>query len=134
MSRVGRLLLWTKAPRTVHRFARVLHAAGKSYPDLVRMLGPEIDWDWVDVATELDGVCLEVSSAGLHKPHAKLYPNPELLVDANRRGTTITLASDAHIPQDVGRDLDRAIEHARSAGYDAVTVFDRRQARQEPLG
>jgi histidinol-phosphatase (PHP family) len=105
-----------------------------AHPDLVRMLGPEIDWDWDRVASELDGVCLEVSSAGLHKPHAKLYPNPELLVAAQRRGTTITLASDAHHPQDVGRDLDRAIEHARRAGYDTVTVFDRRTARQEPLG
>ena len=37
-------------------------------------------------------------------------------------------------PQNVGRDLDRAIEHARAAGYETVTVFDRREARQEPLG
>jgi hypothetical protein len=34
----------------------------------------------------------------------------------------------------VGRDLDRAVDHARTAGYDTVTVFDRRERRQEPLG
>ena len=49
-------------------------------------------------------------------------------------GLPITLASDAHIPQNVGRDLDRAIEHARAAGYETVTVFEQRQGRQEPLG
>jgi histidinol-phosphatase (PHP family) len=104
------------------------------HPDLVKMYGPEIDWDWEKVAGSLDGVCLEVSSAGLHKRHGRLYPNPELLAEAQKRGVQITLASDAHVPQNVGRDLDRAIEHARAAGYDTVTVFENRTARQAPLG
>jgi histidinol-phosphatase (PHP family) len=105
-----------------------------AHPDLVKMYGPELDWDWAAVAGSLDGVCLEVSSAGLHKRHGKLYPNPALLREARRRGVAITLASDAHVPQNVGRDLDRAVEHARAAGYETVTVFDGREARQEPLG
>lgn len=105
-----------------------------AHPDLVRMHGPEIPWDWEAVADSLDGVCLEVSSAGLHKPHTKLYPNPELLGEARARGTAITLASDAHVPEDVGRDLDRAVDHAREAGYETLTVFDLRQRRQKPLG
>jgi histidinol-phosphatase (PHP family) len=46
----------------------------------------------------------------------------------------ITLASDAHVPQNVGRDLDRAVELARSAGYQTLTVFEGRERRQEPLG
>jgi histidinol-phosphatase (PHP family) len=104
------------------------------HPDLVKMFGPELDWDWAAVADSLDGPCLEVSSAGLHKRHGKLYPNPALLAAARASGVHITLASDAHVPQNVGRDLDRAIEHARAAGYETVTVFDQRDARQEPLG
>ncbi len=98
------------------------------------MWGPDIDWDWNGVANSLDGVCLEVSTSGLYKPHEKLYPDVGLLRVAQKNGTAITLASDAHVPQNVGRDLDKAIEHARAAGYKTVTVFDRRQARQEPLG
>jgi histidinol-phosphatase (PHP family) len=105
-----------------------------AHPDLVKMYGPAIPWDWSRVADSLDGARLEVSSAGLHKPHGELYPNPKLLAEAQKRGVEITLASDAHVPQDVGRDLDRAIEHARAAGYETVTVFESRQARQEPLG
>ena len=50
------------------------------------------------------------------------------------RGAPITLASDAHLPHLVGEDFDRALEFVRSAGYSTVTVFDRRRARQEPLG
>jgi histidinol-phosphatase (PHP family) len=105
-----------------------------AHPDLVKMYGDEIRWDWGTVAGSLDGVCIEVSSAGLHKRHGKLYPNADLLAEANERGVRITLASDAHVPQNVGRDLDRAIAHARAAGYDSVTVFESRAARQEPLG
>jgi histidinol-phosphatase (PHP family) len=105
-----------------------------AHPDLVKMYGPEIPWDWSAVAETLDGVRLEVSSAGLHKPHGKLYPNTELLREAKKRGVEITLASDAHVPENVGRDLDRAIEHAKAAGYDTVTVFEARRARQELLG
>ena len=104
------------------------------HPDLVKFFGAELDWDWTSVAASLDGACLEVSSAGLHKPHGKLYPSTELLTAGKARGMPITTASDAHVPQNVGRDLDRAIEHARAAGYETVTVFDRRSPRQEPLG
>lgn len=105
-----------------------------AHPDLVKMFGPEIEWDWAPVAASLQGTCLEVSSAGLHKRHGKLYPNPGLLAAAHERAIPITLASDAHVPENLGRDLDRAIEHARTAGYETVTVFDQREARQEPLG
>jgi histidinol-phosphatase (PHP family) len=45
-----------------------------------------------------------------------------------------TLASDAHSPDLVGRDFDKALELLRSVGYETVTVFEQRRARQEPLG
>lgn len=105
-----------------------------AHPDLVKMFGPMLDWPWSELLGSLEGVCLEVSSAGLHKPHGRLYPEPQLLASAREAGIPITLASDAHVPEDVGRDLHRAIEHARSAGYETVTVFEGRQGRQEPLG
>ena len=79
-------------------------------------------------------VALEVSSAGLHKPVGEVYPDLELLALARRSGVPITLASDAHVPANVGRDLDRGVDRARAAGYTTVTVFDARVARQEPLG
>jgi histidinol-phosphatase (PHP family) len=123
------------------RYFGALEAAARSglfdslaHPDLVKFYGAPAEWDHGPFASALDGVCVEVSSAGLRKSHGRLYPESELLEAVHDAGAPITLASDAHVPQDVGRDLDRAIEHARAAGYDTVTVFDRREARQEPLG
>jgi histidinol-phosphatase (PHP family) len=112
-----------------------------AHPDLAKHHGPRPDAEavqWLHEETadaiEAAGICIEVSSAGLHKPVGELYPDPPLLEACHARGVPITLASDAHVPQNVGRDLDRAVEHARAAGYDTVTVFDRRTRRQEPLG
>ena len=110
------------------------HVDVLAHPDLIKFVGPEIEWDWPGLVASLNGVCLEVSSAGLHKPHGELYPSQGFLRAAREQGIPISLASDAHVPDDVGRDLDRAVEHARAAGYDSVTVFDGRKARQEPLG
>jgi histidinol-phosphatase (PHP family) len=112
-----------------------------AHPDLIRIFGdndPPADsratYLGLAEACAACGVCLEVSSAGLRKPLGQVYPHPELLQVAQLAGADITVASDAHVPQDVGRDLDRAIDHARAAGYETVTIFDQRQARQEPLG
>jgi histidinol-phosphatase (PHP family) len=80
------------------------------------------------------GVALEISTAGLRKPVGELYPDPPLLRACVDRGVPITLASDAHLPEDVGRDLDKAVALARESGCETVTVFHGRQPRQEPLG
>jgi histidinol-phosphatase (PHP family) len=112
-----------------------------AHPDLAKHHGdrpdPEtVQWLHEETADAIEaaGVCVEVSAAGLHKPVGELYPDLTLLEACHARSVPITLASDAHAPQNVGRDLDRAIEHASAAGYETVTVFDRRGRRQEPLG
>jgi len=79
----------------------------------------------------LDRVALEISTNGRYKPVGELYPDPEFLAAAR---LPITLASDAHVPENVGRDFELALELARAAGYETVTVFEGRTARQEPLG
>lgn len=118
-------------------YARELEAAARSghfdvlaHPDLVKIFGDRVEWDWQPVIDALDGVALEVSTAGLHKPVGELYPDAGLLRGASR----ITLASDAHLAEHVGRDLEAAVDHARAAGFETVTVFDGRSSRQEPLG
>jgi histidinol-phosphatase (PHP family) len=112
-----------------------------AHPDLAKHHGrrpdPEtVQWLHEETADAIEaaGVCVEVSSAGLYKPVGELYPDPPLLEACRRRGVPITLASDAHAPQNVGRDLVRAIELARTAGYETVTIFEQRERRQEPLG
>lgn len=112
-----------------------------AHPDLVKFFGQRPGDDATSAAYRraLEGivgsnVCMEVSSAGLHKPVGEIYPDQALLALACREGIPITLASDAHVPEHVGRDLNRAVEHTRNAGYETVTVFEGRRRRQEPLG
>jgi len=108
-----------------------------SHPDLIKIFGARaasFDYEPVVAAIADSGVAVEVSTAGLHKPVHELYPHPEFLAACRALDIPVTLASDAHTPDVVGRDFDRALELLRSAGYDTVTVFEQRRARQEPLG
>jgi histidinol-phosphatase (PHP family) len=112
-----------------------------SHPDLIKIFGvripdEEAHYLYAETADAIEaaGICIEVSAAGLHKPVGELYPDRELLAACYERGVPITLASDAHEPGHVGRDVDRAAELAREVGYWTVTVFEGRKRRQEPLG
>jgi histidinol-phosphatase (PHP family) len=122
--------VWALYARELEAAARSGHFDVLAHPDLVKIFGDRVEWDWQPVIDALDGVALEVSTAGLHKPVGELYPDAGLLRGASR----ITLASDAHVAEDVGRDFEAAVDHARSAGFETVTVFDGRSSRQEPLG
>lgn len=112
-----------------------------AHPDLVKIFGrrpaqeavAELHAEAAE-AIAAAGVAVEVSTAGLRKPVGELYPDAALLALCRDRGVGATLASDAHVAGDVGRDLDAAIGHLRTAGYAAVTVFEGRSAREVPLG
>jgi len=105
------------------------HVDALAHPDLPKIFGrrPEGPVEY----PALNGVALEISTNGRYKPVGELYPDPAFLEAAK---APITLASDAHVPGNVGRDFDQALELARAAGYETVTVFENRGARQEPLG
>lgn len=108
-----------------------------SHPDLPKVFGDRVDdFDYTGIADTIaeSGVAIEVSTVGLRKPVGELYPHPDLLAACRERNVPVTLASDAHKPSLVGRDFDLARELLRSAGYETVTVFERRRARQEPIG
>lgn len=112
-----------------------------SHPDLVKIFGMRPREEEVVLhheetadAIEASGVAVEISTAGLRKPVGELYPDPGFLRACRERGVPVTTASDAHLPKLVGEDVDRALDLARSAGYETVTVFEGRKARQEPLG
>ena len=121
--------------------ARSGHVDVLAHPDLAKIYGRRPP---APVLTELHesaavaiaeaGVAIEISTAGLRKPVGELYPDGGFLTACRSRGVPITTASDAHEPSFVGQDIERAVGLARSAGYDAVSVFEGRVRRQEPLG
>jgi histidinol-phosphatase (PHP family) len=49
-------------------------------------------------------------------------------------GNPIALSSDAHTPEDLGRDYDKALEFLEDLGVTELAVFERRTRRLEPIG
>jgi histidinol-phosphatase (PHP family) len=142
--------LWTRLPveEVWRRYFVHLRALARSgvvdvlaHPDLVKIFDRRPHAEEAELlreetvdAIDATGVAVEVSTAGLRRRVGEIYPSPDWLDACRGRGVGITLASDAHEADDVGRDFDRALELLDEAGYETVTVFDARQARQEPLG
>ncbi|MBI5395673.1 MAG: histidinol-phosphatase HisJ family protein [Verrucomicrobia bacterium] len=79
------------------------------------------------------GAAIEISTAGLHRPCKEMYPSLEMLKIACPLGVPITFGSDAHLPEHVGRDLDKAVALAREAGYSQFCRFAKRRRSFEPL-
>jgi len=128
---------WRRYFETLARAAQSTLFDSLSHPDLPKVFGDRLDgFDYTEIADAVadSGVAVEVSTAGLRKPVGELYPHPDFLAACRARGVPATLASDAHKPSLVGRDFDLARGLLRSAGYETITVFERREARQEPLG
>ncbi|MEO8093239.1 MAG: PHP domain-containing protein [bacterium] len=130
-------------------FVTLAEAAGSglfdilAHPDLVKVWGrgrplPERDprfyYEPAVEAIAAGGIAVEVSTAGLRKPVAELYPAPafaRMCVDA---GAAFSLSSDAHLPEQVGWEYAAAVETMRGWGIDEVAVFEGRELRMEPLG
>jgi histidinol-phosphatase (PHP family) len=133
---VGVEEMWRRYFETLGRAARSRLFDSLSHPDLAKVFGDRIDFDYADISDAIaeSGVAVEVSTAGLRKPVGELYPHPDFLAACRERGVAVTTGSDAHVPSLVGCDFDRSRELLLAAGYETVTIFDRRRARQEPLG
>ena len=137
LNEVGVEETWSRYFETLAAAARSGLFDSLSHPDLVKIFGERAAaFDYAEVADAIaqTGIAVEVSTAGLRKPVRELYPHPDLLAACRERDVPVTLGSDAHSPDVVGRDFDRARELMRAAGYETVTVFERRLACQEPLG
>jgi histidinol-phosphatase (PHP family) len=70
------------------------------------------------------GVVVEINTAGLHRPAQEAYPSLDILRKLRAAGIPITFGSDAHRPEDVGRDFTHAVRLAGSAGYDEFAILE----------
>lgn len=126
-------------------FDLLIRAAGSglfdvmAHADLVKIAGHRPSFDLTPVYEEAAqafaqaGVAVEVSTAGLRRPVGETYPAEPFLCTCRAHGVPITLASDAHWPEEVGADLDVAIALARHCGYTHACRFVQRQREQVPL-
>ena len=72
------------------------------------------------------GAAIELNSDRFSDPAGVMYPSVKILRAAHLRGIPLTIDSDAHEAEDVGRAWDEAIAHARAAGYrETLRLSDR---------
>ena len=109
------------------------------HPDLVKKFGHRPEGDLrrfyeptIEVIAAND-VAIELSTAGLRKPCAEMYPSLEFLQLAREADIPIVISSDAHRPEEVGAEFPAAIALAREAGYTHSARFDQRSRSLVPL-
>jgi histidinol-phosphatase (PHP family) len=135
--------VWRRYFETIGETARSGLFDILAHPDLVKYWGDEQRRPEGDLRRyyelAMDGIAeskiaVELSTAGLRKHVGEMYPAPAFLEMAIEAGAPIALSSDAHRPQDVGADYDRALELLDQLGVRELSVFDRRVRRLEPIG
>jgi histidinol-phosphatase (PHP family) len=98
--------------------------------DLVKKFGYrptrtlEVELDRLVARIARTGAVIEINTAGLHKPVQEAYPSPDILRRLRAAGVAVTFGSDAHRPEEVGRDFTHAVDLARTAGYDEFAVLE----------
>ncbi|MCL2768959.1 MAG: histidinol-phosphatase [Solirubrobacterales bacterium] len=138
--------IWERYFRTLGEAARSGLFDILAHPDLVKVWGradrerphPEGDLRrYYELA--LDGivegrVAIELSTAGLRKRAGELYPAPAFLQMCVEAGAPVALSSDAHTPEDVGADYERALELLERLGVGELCIFEGRWRQLAPIG
>lgn len=108
-----------------------------AHPDLVKNSDPA-EWqpDRVmdDIRRALDriaatGTAMELNTSGLQKRVPEMNPGPAILVEMRERNIPVVIGADAHTPERVAADYDKALELLQAVGYSHVSIFLRRQRR-----
>jgi len=135
--------VWARYFETLGEAARSTLFDILAHPDLVKVWGNHVPVPDGDLRRfyerAMDGiadsdVAIEVSTAGLRKPVGEIYPAPAFLEMCLEAGRPVALSSDAHTPEQLGHEYERAVEMLSDLGVGEIAVFDRRGRRLEPLG
>ncbi len=84
-------------------------------------------------AVKESGVCIELNTSGWHAKCAEQYPAVPFLRMAAQMNIPLTISSDAHLPEHVGRDFHQAAELAYECGFRQLTSFHQGQMSFYPL-
>lgn len=110
-----------------------------AHPDLIKKFGfrPQGNLDTlydevVRVISRFD-LCVEVNTAGWRYPAGEMYPAVGFLEACYRYQIPVSLGSDAHCPEQVGQDLDKAVQILKGIGYRKVATFHQRRREMVQL-
>lgn len=104
-----------------------------AHPDLVKKFGhrpsEDLTADLEETAKVFKetGMAIEINTSGLRKEVKEIYPSLWNLEIYAKAGVPLTFGSDAHDPNEVGRDFDKAVALAKQAGYKEYVMFKRRK-------
>jgi histidinol-phosphatase (PHP family) len=108
-----------------------------SWPDAPQSLMEEYISDSVSLAAEL-GTCIEVNANGFlwsQMDDFKKYDLFDILLGLiKRHRACITIGSDAHSPELVGKAFPQIIPRIRDKGIEVFSTFDQKQRKQVKLG
>jgi len=106
-----------------------------AHPDLVKIVEPS-SWDVERVMDTIrptldriaaTGVAMELNTSGIHKPYPEMNPGREILQEMVQRNIPVVLGADAHTPNRVGADYEKAMDILTDIGYTKISFFLNRQ-------
>ncbi|AVX21046.1 histidinol-phosphate phosphatase [Carboxydocella sporoproducens DSM 16521] len=78
-------------------------------------------------------VAVEINTAGWRVPAREQFPDADFLARCARAGVPVTFGSDAHKPEQVGYNWDKAIDLLKAVGYREIAFFKSRKIFLQPL-
>jgi histidinol-phosphatase (PHP family) len=131
--------VWTRYFRALGQAAQSGLFDFLAHPDLVKKFGHIPSGDLLPYyrealdAIEASKMAIEVSTAGLRKEVAEIYPSVQFLKEAFRRKIPVLISSDSHAPQEVGHEFQKALSLVKEVGYRELTAFKKRQKVRIPV-
>ncbi len=110
-----------------------------AHPDLIKKFGFRPSQDLSPFYEEIahllkeKNMASEVNTSGLRRPVGEIYPSLELLKILRSYEIPAVIGSDAHSPEEVGKDLDKGIQWLKKAGYRELVSFSGRKFSPFPL-
>jgi histidinol-phosphatase (PHP family) len=104
-----------------------------SHPDLVKKFGHRPTKDVSGMIENTircykdSSVAVEINTSGLRKPVKEIYPAPQIIQLLKCYDVPIVFGSDAHKPQEVGRDFAFAKNAAQKFGFTKLAIFEQRK-------
>ena len=72
------------------------------------------------------GVAFEINTSGIDRPCGEYFPGREFLDELYKAGVPVTLGSDSHNSDQIGRYFEDARQHLREVGYQSLLRFKNR--------
>lgn len=108
-----------------------------SHPDLAKKFAfyPSFnllpEYEKMAEAARAGNRMIEVNTSGSYYACKEMFPALPLLQAFQRAGIPCTVGTDAHIPRNIARDIQKAYKLMYDAGYKKVTVPTRKRDRRE---